>query len=210
MRKKYISRLLLALPVLLAACYPQGPDYIDDLDVVYTNHNPNYVFKGKSTYAMPDKIVKITGNAITGDPPKYLSDAVATPILTQIATNMTAMGYTQVDIDSDPDLLLAPSELETTTITYWYDYWGWWWGGYYPGWGYPYYPYYPYGGYTTSYTTGTLMMMIIDPNQTSGSGNPLSQWVGAANGVLTYSYSASRVNKLIDQAFRQSPYLKSK
>ena len=149
--------------------------------------------------------MKITGNVLTGDPPKYIPPANATSMLNQMIANMTALGYTKVDISATPDLILAPAAIETTTISYWYDYWGWYWGGYYPGWGYPGYG---YPVYVTSYSTGTLTMNLIDPKILGGDGNPVIQWTGAPNGILTSSYDANRVTKLIDKAFAQSPYLK--
>ncbi|HZX74846.1 MAG TPA: DUF4136 domain-containing protein [Cyclobacteriaceae bacterium] len=198
----YYSKLLVVGTLLLAACYPEGPEFADDPDVVVTHYNPEYAFKSKGTFAIPDKIVKITGNAITGDPPKYLSDAVGKPMLNQMVKNMTAFGYTQVPITAAPDLVLLPAAMETTTVVYWYDYWGW----YYPGWGYPYYPYYPT---YSSFTTGTLTMNLVDPKLSAADGNDIAQWTGALNGMLTYSYDAVRVNRLIDQAFTQSAsYLK--
>ena len=201
---KRLSRIMVIVPLLLGACYPEGPEFTSDTDVVLTNFNPSYNFKSKGKFSIPDKIVKITGNILTGDPPKYLPAATASVMLTQMTNNMTALGYTKVDISQSPDLILAPAAIETTTIVYWYDYWGWYWGGYYPGWGYPGYGYPSY----SSYSTGTLVMNLIDPSVVSGDGNPIVQWTGAANGILTYAFDANRVNKLIDQAFTQSPYLK--
>ena len=186
--------------MLLLGCYPHGPEYTDDLDVVLTYFQDGYDFNSKNTYARPDKIVKITGNLQKGEDPVYIPDATAALILAQIDKNMDDMGWQKVDVDEDPDMLLTPAAWETTTITYWYDYWYWWWGGYYPGWGY-------YPGYVSSYTTGTLVMGLIDPSEVGANGNPVVQWTGAINGILTGSYNASRVNKAIDQAFTQSPYL---
>lgn len=201
-RSKSIAGLAIAL-VVLAGCYPQGPDFIEDLDIVVTRFEDGYDFAAKQTYARPDRIVKITGDLQGADQPTYIPDAIATPILANIDKNMTALGYTKVDVDDNPDLLLTPASWETTTITYYYDYWYWWYGGYYPywGWGYP--------GYVSSYSTGTLFFALVDPDVTSANGNPIFQWVGAANGILTYSYSAARVNGAIDKAFAQSPYLKT-
>lgn len=206
--KKYSKGLMVACAVVLSSCYPDGAEFYEDTDVVFTNYEPSYDFKSKGTVALPDQIVKITGDAIGPgiDEPTFIPDIVAQSLLARIQTNLEQMGYTVVDIDSDPDLLLAPAAIESTTIVYWYDYWGWWWGGYYPGWGYPMYPYYP--SYT-SYTTGTLVMNLVDPNVTAGNGNPISQWTGAIAGMLSYSYDANRSNRLIDQAFAQSPYLKT-
>ena len=67
-----LSRIMVIVPVLLAACYPEGPQYTNDTDVVLTNFNPSYNFKSKGKFSIPDKIVKITGNVLTGDPPKYI------------------------------------------------------------------------------------------------------------------------------------------
>ena len=191
-----------AVALMLVGCYPQGPDYIEDLDIVVTRFEDGYDFNAKQTYARPDRIVKITGDVQGNDEPEFIPDAIATPILANMDKNMVALGYVKVDIDDNPDLLLTPASWETTTIMYYYDYWYWWYGGYYPYWGYP-------GGSVSTYTTGTLFMALADPDVTSANGNPIFQWVGAANGILTYTYSAARVNGVIDRAFAQSPYLKT-
>jgi hypothetical protein len=203
MRKKIFSLMALFSGLLLWGCYPDGPTYTEDLDIVLTHHNVNYDFVAKSTFAMPDKIVKITGNLTEGQLPEYIPDIYASKILTMIADNMEALGWTRVGVDASPDLLLAPAAWETTTVYYYYDYWYWWWGGYYP-----YYPYYP-PVYGYSYTTGTLLMTMIDPTQTGTNGNPIQQWTGALNGVLNDSYNETRMQNLIDQAFDQSQYLKT-
>jgi hypothetical protein len=38
---------------------------------------------------------------------------------------------------------------------------------------------------------------------------PAKVWTGAANGLLSGAYDVTRVNNAIDQAFNQSPYLKT-
>jgi hypothetical protein len=204
--KKRISLIVAIFSgIFLWGCYPEGPQYTEDLDIVVTNHNPDYNFAAKGTYAMPDKIVKITGNLAEGDDPEFIPDATASQILARIATNMENLGWTRVAIGSSPspDVVLLPGEIETTTVMYYYDYWYWWYGGYYPYW-----PYTP-PVYTTSYTSGTLFMSISDKNELSGNGAPIRQWTGAINGILYDKYSATRVNPLIDKAFEQSPYLKT-
>ncbi|HLT72233.1 MAG TPA: DUF4136 domain-containing protein [Cyclobacteriaceae bacterium] len=195
-----------ALTILASGCYPLGPEDSEELDIVVTNFRDAYDFHGKTTYARPDKIVIITGNQQEGEDPVFIPEATAALILAQIDENMEDLGYQQVDVSADPDLLLTPAAWETTTIVYWYDYWYWWWGGYYPGWGY--YPgYYP--GYVSAYSAGTLVMGLIDPVEVGANGKPLIQWTGAVNGILTGSYDASRISKAIDQAFDQSPYLRT-
>jgi hypothetical protein len=200
--------IIIILVLLLAGCYPDGPDYVEDLDVVYTVFDQQYNFGEKQTFAMPDKIV-IGVEIEDGDTVfEYMSAVYATTILESIQRNMEALGWSRVNIGQDPDLLLTPAGLSSTTYfySYWYD---WWYGGYYGGyygWYYP--PYYT----VSSYTTGTLLMILNDPELATDS--PISRapalWVAAANGLLTYSYDVNRVNKGIDQAFTQSPYLDTK
>jgi hypothetical protein len=201
MKSKSIA-VLATLIVVLSGCYPQGPEYIDDLDVVITDYEDGYDFGSGTTYSLPTRIVKITGDMTDGDDPEFIPDATATLILAQIEKNMTELGWQKVQVEADPDVLLTPAAWETTTIVYYYDYWSWWYGGYYPYWGY-------YPGYASSYTTGTLLMRMIDPEVIGANGNPVAQWTGAINGILTYAYNANRINTAIDRAFDQSPYLKT-
>ena len=52
-------------------------------------------------------------------------------------------------------------------------------------------------------------MTIVDQTTPSTDGSKRVVWTGAINGLLTGSYSSSRINKAIDQSFTQSPYLKT-
>jgi hypothetical protein len=139
-----------------------------------------------------------------GEEPSFIPDINAQVILGTIAGNMDDLGWVRVDVEDDPDILLLPAAWETTTIYYYYDYWYWWYGGYW-GWYYPYYP----PVYTSSYTTGSLLMSITDPNIVSTDGNRINQWSGLVNGLLTGYFDASRINEAIDKAFAISPYLKT-
>lgn len=209
--KREIKYVLFSMSMLLLwGCYPGGPDYIEEMDVALSKHNPDYDFTAKSTYARPDFIVKITGNLVEGEEPDYIPAATAQKILAMIDDNMADLGWQKVEVSANPDLVLLPASWETTTIYYWYDYWYGWWGGYYPGWGWGgYYPgYYP-PVYWSSYTTGTLVMGLVDKNILGANGNPVTQWTGAVSGIMTSSFSESRVRTAIDNVFAQSPYLKT-
>jgi hypothetical protein len=204
--KRGIKYVFFSISMLLFwGCYPGGPDYIEELDVALSKHNPDYDFTAKATYAMPDSIVKITGNLVEGDEPSFIPNVTAQKILAMIADNMAALGWQRVELSANPDLLLAPASWETTTIYYYYDYWYWWYGGYWGGYWGGYYP----PVYWSSYTTGTLVMGLIDRAVVGGNGNPVTQWTGAINGILTSSFSESRVRTAIDNVFDQSPYLKT-
>jgi hypothetical protein len=191
---------------LLVSCYPAGPEYVEDYDIVVTNYNDEYDFQSKGTYAMPDRIVKITGNLVEGDTPEYIDDIYGDQILARIDQNLQDLGWTKVDVSANPDVLITPAAWETTTVYYYYDYWYWWYGGYY-GWC-CYYPYYPPVSYT-SITTGTLFWSMLDPDQEGVNGNPVPQWTAAINGILRYAYNAETMNRSIDQAFAQSSYIKT-
>jgi hypothetical protein len=203
------TKLFAVLPfvALLWACYPNGPEYVEDADVVLTTFDETYNFNAKSSYAMPDKIV-VDVDIDEGDTIyEYMADAFASPILQTIETNMENLGWTRVAVDDNPDLLLTPAGISSTTYfyTYWYD---WWYGGYWGyGWGWYYPPYYT----ISSYTTGTMLMVMSDPNQASES--PINRsptvWISAANGLLTGYYDIERVTNAIDVSFKQSPYLKT-
>lgn len=189
----------------ILGCYPSGPDYTEDLDVVYTNFDDEFDFQSRSTYAMPDKIVVDVEISNSGDTTyEYMKDIYADPILARIETNMSAYGWTRVDVSANPNVLLTPAGIASTTYfyTYWYN---WWYGGYWGGWGWYYPPYYS----VSSYTTGSMIMVIADPNNDSPINRSPTAWIGAINGLLNYSGDIDRVFTGIDNAFAQSPYLKT-
>lgn len=207
-RLLFMRFFLMALSAfLLGSCYPEGPEYTEDLDVVYTTYDPAYDFKAGSTYAMPTKIVVDAQKDVSGNwVPEYMPDAFAAPILAQIELNMTALGWTRLpDIagEANPaaDIALTPAAIKSTTYfyTYWYD---WWYGGWY-GWYYP--PYYT----VSSYTTGSMIMVISGSTVDSPINQTQSAWLAVGNGLFTGSYDLNRVKKSIDQAFKQSSYLKT-
>jgi hypothetical protein len=191
---------LIGIILLMASCYPSDTVYYEDLDLVYTNYTETFDFASKGTYAMPDKIVKITGNLAEGQNPEYVKEPYNTQILNKIKSNMTAMGWTLVDDPANADLALMPAVWTNTTVVYWYDYWCWY-SYYYCGWGWSYPSY-------STYTTGTLVMGLVASGDEYV--DPANVWTAAVNGLLSGSYDISRVNNAIDQAFKQSPYLNTK
>jgi hypothetical protein len=53
------------------------------------------------------------------------------------------------------------------------------------------------------------MMNLIDKDAVDANGDPIIQWSGAINGLLTGTYNQTRVTTAINKAFDQSPYLKT-
>jgi hypothetical protein len=191
----------LALVMLMTGCYPSGPEYIDQYDLVYSNYDSQYDFTAKQTYAIPDKIMKVTDELINGDDPTFVKEPYATQMLTQINKNMADFGWVKVSKDQNPDVVLNPVAYELTTYSYWYagGYWGWWYGGWY----------YPYP-VVTSYSTGSLVVTMTDPNEMSADDKARAVWSFVVNGLLegTAADFTARYTKGINQAYEQSQYLK--
>ncbi|HEV9035580.1 MAG TPA: DUF4136 domain-containing protein, partial [Puia sp.] len=198
---------------------PKGAQYYSDFDLVYTNHSDSVDFSRRKTYARPDSIIKITGDVFNGsggtDEPTFLPSAYTEVIVKQVDENMAAYGWTKVDKNANPDVVLLMSASNTSYMYWYYDwgYWGWYYPGYYPGWGWYYPGYYP--PYVSTYTTGTLLIQMTDQQQvvnpTSGTtANVPVIWVCVLNGLVDGSTAdvAARVQTNLNQAFVQSPYLK--
>lgn len=198
---------------ILVSCTPGGAEYIDELDIVYTNYDVNYDFGSKGTFAVPDKIVKIEGQFINGAggdyEPEFVSPAYTTAILASIRNNMRNAGFTEVDKSANPDLIILPSVIQTEQLFFYYDWWYWNW--YYPGWGSGWGWYYPdyFPPQVSSVRTGSLLMQMTDPASVSETDKISVVWTGVVNGLLEGNTSSinNRINDSIDQAFEQSPYL---
>lgn len=191
---------LTAVAFMLTQCYPAGPEYIDELDLVYSNYDPAYTFNAKHTYAMPDSIMKIDDDLANGTKVNYVKNLYAAPLLSKINQNMANNGWTKVNKNESPDVVLAPVAYMLTTTYYYGGYWGGWYGGYY-GWYYPY-------PVTTSYSTGSLVVTMLDPNDVSPDDKLRAVWSFVVNGLLEGSTAdfTARFTKGINQAFAQSPY----
>ena len=118
--RKLIFAVVPAL--MLWGCYPAGPDYVEDLDVVYTTFDDEYNFAGQSTYAMPDKIV-IDVDIDNGDTTfVYMKDAFAAPLLAAIDQEMSKYGWQKITptLSNRPDVVITPAAIKSTTYFYSY------------------------------------------------------------------------------------------
>src|SRR3954470_4410374 len=132
-RSRYLY--LVCLLAFQWACYPKGAEYSDELDLVYTNYTSDFDFSTRKTYSIPDSIIKVSGDNFS-DPdgngkPDFLSQTSANVILSQLKQNMNNYGWTLVNKNDHPDVILLVATMTTTNIYYYYDwsYWSW----YYPG-----------------------------------------------------------------------------
>lgn len=206
--------LTVFLIAALAGCEPEGPQALEDLDLVYTNYSTDFNFKTQKTFSLPDSIIKINGDEFK-DPdgdgkPQFLSDTYAKPILARIKSNMADYGWTLVGKNSNPDVVLLPSSMTTTNMYYYYDwwYWDWWYPGWHDwGWWYPGI-YYPVAA--TGYRSGSVFIQMVDHKAALQSDNAPVVWSAILNGLAEGSTTNinNRLQKSIDKAFAQSPYLK--
>ncbi len=196
------NKILLILPclALLWGCYPGGADYVDQLDIVLSNYSQDNDFSKMKTYAMSDSIVKVTDDQLLT---QFIKQSNAALITSRIRQNMAAYGWTEVDESQSPDVVILNAAMETTYISYYYSYWGWY--GYGGG---LYYPYYP--PYYSTYTTGSLLVQMLDVKNLGPEDQGTMVWTGLINGLMSGSSASfsTRVNKSLDQLFAQSTYLK--
>lgn len=209
LRLKTLS--LVSVLALLIGCNPQGPQTVDDYDVVITNLHPDADFSNKKTFGMPWKVIHV------GDTTEYELTDMDLVILNTVKDEMLKKNYEYIQ-ESDarkPDLVALCYAVTTTTVYTWWNWWGgypgWGWG---PGWGYPWYPY-PIQG-VAAYQKGTIMVELAENTPahlpaTINEGDSVAipiLWEGVTNGFTTNSKDEQRrAEKNIIQMFEQSPYL---
>lgn len=123
LRKLQLLGIAILGSYMISSCTADGAEYIDELDVVYTNYDDNYDFASKGTFAVPDKIIKVEGQFINGAggnyEPEYVSPAYIAGILASIRTNMRNAGYTEVGKRANPDNIISPYMIQTEMILIW-------------------------------------------------------------------------------------------
>ena len=208
--------LVFTLAGLLSGCYPDKIDYLEEYDVAGTMYDEEADFSSYLTFHVLDTVMHVTDD---GEDDPNLSRDHDAYILGLIRQNMIDKGYIEIespDSLSTPNLILFVQAMSSDFYSYypyWYDYWS-----YYPGWnwwypGYPFYPGYPWypgGGYYSSYSTGTLIIEMMDTEVDPGQNDhPGIVWMGLVDGLLTNNTSSAkaRLEKQINQLFIQSPYL---
>ena len=203
--------LVMSLVMVFVAglsCYRDYGLTIADYDMVLTLADPEAIFTDYATYALPDTVIHPVPDGQQDD----LTREFDARIISDVVRNMNAQGYSRVDTNTanPPDLVVLISALKSDwQVSGWYP--GGWWGWYpwYPGGGW--YPWYPGYGYSYSFSTGTILITIIDRDKwdpDAPGDSPV--WGAAMNGLAgdTRSGTATRITNAINQAFAQSPYLK--
>ena len=189
---------------LLQGCYYTTETIGDqsEIDAILTTRQPDRDFDGLRTFAMPESVADLSD--IVEDP-KRLTDAYDQDFVDAVAKNMADAGWMRVgDPIADADVLILNGKVASenwVTISYWYPY--------YPY--YIYYPYYPYDSVTVNYPVGSLLTVMIEPDQLEMIDNIETVpaiWTATTLGLLNSSApSGPRIEHVIDQAFAQSDYL---
>jgi hypothetical protein len=193
-----------------AACYPdRAVDSNSEFATVTTLYDKTAPFQNVTKYAMPDTVLYVPKDS--AEVPAATQNAV----LSAIRTQLNLLGWQEVvnpSATNPVDVYVVSSITKTKNVFIgyggWWDYWGWYpyWP---PGWGGGYGWYYPGYWYAYSYETGTLLMQMINAHGTVGDNKVPIIWAGSVNAVFENpSTNISVATAGIQQAFRQSPYLK--
>ena len=211
--------LITAIPVLIMSCYPGGPSNPEEMDLVGTSYDKEFDFGAANTFSLPDTIIHIVADGEEDS----LGREYDNLIISRVRAQMISYGYEEEPLDTlnPADVVLLISAISSTTsgvyFDQWWGYWGWWpgWSGYpgAPGWGSGWGMGYPVGyPVYINYTTGTLFITMIDPGNTNIDEKTIAvPWLAALNSLLSGGSQdkEQRITDNIDQAFKQSPYLKT-
>ena len=198
--------LIAFVGALVSAC-SWGPGSLDETrdQILTIAHKTDAVdFTKFSSFAITDSIT------VVNDGMKVrLSDATANLIIAQVVRNMNLYGYTQVQPDENPDLLVDLAYIQRTNTYmypgYWSD-WDWWWDwNGYPWWGWD--PYYPYQmpAFISSYTTGSIVIEVADVVNVATESTVPVVWHGLVREILNGSHTQQELLSSIDEVFAILP-----
>ncbi len=208
--KTKLSLFVVIVLGIFVSCTKYPPDVTrlqEDL-VIYTQVDIEKDINQFHTFSIVDSIAYIDNKDSS-----HILNANAQAVLDRIIQNMQNRGFVKVDKVDNPNLGITVSVIKTTNTSVYYP--GWWWG--YPGyyypdyWGYPnswyYYPYYP--TYITSYSTGTLLIDMFDFVNITPDGKIPVVWFAYIRALLTGYHTLNEIEQSIDQAFVQTPSLRT-
>ena len=193
--------------ILLASACSWGPDGLDETqDQILTiaRKTDAVDFTKFNSFAITDSIT-----AVDNGKKVRFNDATADLIIAQVVRNMNLYGYTQVQPDENPDLLVDLAYIQRTNNYmypgYWSD-WDWWrnWYGY-PWWGWD--PYYPYQMpvFISSYTTGSIVIEVADVVNVATESTVPVVWHGLIREILNTNHTQQELLSAIDEVFAILP-----
>lgn len=202
---------LSAVALLTFAC--QKEPYSQDTDgeyLVYTSPAKDVTFSEFRTFDIADSVLVIGQTK----KPYYSQSNNALALIQAYRTNMEKLGYIYLPSNPDAQLGIQITYAEDTQrfVQYyddpywWLDYPGYWPAGYWGNWTGWYYPY----PVVYSYTTNALIADMVDLTAGEENGKLKIIWSCYIGGPASASinYDVKRMTSAVDQAFKQSPYLK--
>jgi len=199
---KKIKKNILAIAILvtfagvLSSCYYDYGVDSEDSNIVGTLYDNTYPFNTVTKYILDPNVNKLGDITVT---PQIEATIIST-VTDNLRNNLGWEPFTTGD-STAAGIVRVSTAITSSTYTV-YSGGGWYGGGYY--YGYPYYG----GGYSYTYTTGTVLVAMADPSNTTG-GQQSGVWIGILNGVTGQAYPNGLITTGINQAFSnaQSPYL---
>ncbi|HMR93126.1 MAG TPA: DUF4136 domain-containing protein [Chitinophagaceae bacterium] len=202
-----IFSVLLAGVIALVSCTKDAVNNLEPAEkpLYITNVTSGTDFTSYATFSLADSVAVISNNQLI----ERVRTAYDAELISAIAAQMQARGYTRVAHGEDPDLGMSISRIYndyTGLIDY-----GAYWGGYGGYWD-PYY--WGYGGYnyyfppmigTYTITEGAVTVDLLDLKNAPATNEIRLLWNGLIRGTGTFN--AARVPQHAELLFAQSPYL---
>lgn len=223
-----VAAAVLALRVFVACVTQPTLEERVSQRLVVTKFDPAADFTSFTTFAVAGTVAMLTSLEAGSAPTQTLDPAVAGPMLQEIASQLTARGYVQVERSAHPDAGVAVTFVNRLNVEVPYGAW-WAYGGASPGyWGAPTaIVNAPFTYSTLAWQSGTIVIELDDlrgagiaPGPTipmvtalapdAGGGSVRVSWAALLHGVLGPVGSTLEAPPidLIRQAFAQSPYLR--
>ena len=208
-----MKRVLFISTLVLLALACQKEPYSQDEDgeyLVYTAPSKDVNFADYKTFDIADSVLVIGQTK----KPYYSKSDNALALIQAYRTNMEKLGYIYTPSNPDADLGIQMTYIVKTERYvkfyndpyWWLDYPGYWPSGYWGNWTGFYYPY----PVSYTYTTNALITDMVDLTGEEKEGTALevvwTSYIGGPAGS-TVQGDVARMQKAIDQAFVQSPYL---
>lgn len=111
-----LSYATLVALLILAGCYPGGPEFVDELDIAISHFDPDYFNVDNdltgTTFEMPDSVVYLKDGKENEDA-DHSKDG---QLLVQIRDHMLANGFTEfVEVEGqEPNLIVAVISITST------------------------------------------------------------------------------------------------
>lgn len=209
MHKKIILGLVVATVVFITGCYPDSSRSLENTELVYTNYDEGFDFSANRSYYLNPEVISIdTTETIDPQIQAYIRSAIRREMAAKNYTETTAVDDNGFPTENPGIVIFATATTVTTTgVSYWPGYGGWW-GGY---WGWGGWPGYGWGSVAIpyQYDSGLLTIDHIDwASRDTINESADAVWISTITGILSSSgISQSRIDRVVSQAYEQSPYM---